>query len=288
MALSMWAVAHARIVRRRCDDAVRSGRAGRGASGVRVSDHGAVADDARAVRLTSDEVALVLRRAVEIEAASSRVPDTTATYDTAAVEAAADEVGVSPAAVRQAVAELQVGALSPEPARPRRRAAPTHLVIEQRFVSTTPWTALTVAERLLRAQLFELRRRTDERAVFRPRTDLLAVVRRKVRWGGELRFEGVSAMTVVATAIERDTLVRVEAELATTRSHVVTGAAGAGVGVALATGLGGALLAEPLLLVSALPAGTVVAAGGMRVAGRRWQQQRDDIAESLADLVDRF
>ena len=58
----------------------------------------------RSPRLTSDQVALVLRRAAELDAADaeSGLADG---YEPAAVEEAAREVGLSPAAVRQAVAD---------------------------------------------------------------------------------------------------------------------------------------------------------------------------------------
>jgi hypothetical protein len=54
------------------------------------------------------------------------------------------------------------------------------------------------------------------------------------------------------------------------------------------TGLLGAVLAEPMLVVGALPAGAVVGGGGIRVAGTRWRKRRDDVAEVLASLLDRL
>src|SRR4029450_9562612 len=99
-----------------------------------------MADALRPTRLTSDQVHLVLRRAAELDALSempsdvdgydsrgggeggrgggvaaerdalSGMPSDVDGYDSRAVEEAAREVGLSPAAVRQAVAELRVGA----------------------------------------------------------------------------------------------------------------------------------------------------------------------------------
>lgn len=246
-----------------------------------------VADARRPVRLTSDEVTLVLRRAAEIEAGSDELPDVER-YDTAAVEEAASEVGLSRAAVRQAVAELAVGSLPVEAPPPRRRSGLSHVLVEQRVVPVEPPAALRGVERLMRAQLFEPRRRTEDLAVFRPRNDVVAVARRKLNLGGAIWFRGVGCVTAAVTPVEEGTLVRLDAELATSRSNVMAGAAGAGVGVALITGLGGALMAEPVLVAGAVPAGTVVAASGMRVAGRRWRERRDDVAEALAAIADRL
>jgi hypothetical protein len=58
--------------------------------------------------------------------------------------------------------------------------------------------------------------------------------------------------------------------------------------VTVLTGLTGALLAEPGLLIAALPAGAVVGGSGLRVAGGRWQRHHDDVAEVLAGLLDRL
>ena len=88
---------------------------------------GGVTEARRDVQLTSEEVVLVLRRAAELEALADG-PGTVhdERYDARAVEEAASEVGLSTAAVRQAVAELRVGSLggphttaagSPSPAR---------------------------------------------------------------------------------------------------------------------------------------------------------------------------
>ena len=68
----------------------------------------------------------------------------------------------------------------------------------------------------------------------------------------------------------------------------MAGGAAAGTTVALFTGLLGALLAEPVLVVGALPAGAAVGGGGIRVAEARWRRRRDDVAEALDSLLDRL
>jgi hypothetical protein len=245
------------------------------------------------VPLTSDEVALVLRRAAEIEAATSDDLADPTRYDPAAIEAAAGEVGLSPSAVRQAVAELRVGSLGApaggQPlARPGRRRRPSDLVADQRSVSRAPEAVLGSLDRLLRAHLFEPGRRTADRAVFRPRDDLVARLRRRLDFVGAIRLDGVSYVTATATATDGGTLLRVEAEMARSRASVVAGSAAAGGGVATLMGLGGALFHEPTLLITALPAGTLIGAGGLRARGQRWEQKRAEIADTLAALLDRL
>lgn len=252
-------------------------------------ENGQVTDTRPPARLTSDQVALVLRRAAELDAAADA--DTgSAVYDAAAIEEAASEVGLSPAAVRRAVAELRVGALAPEVAAPprRARAAESRRISDQRLVDLTPAAARAAVDRFLRTQMFELRRRSGDRALYRLRSDLVASMRRRLDFAGAIKLDGLALVDVVVTAADDRTLVRVEAELTASRSSVVAGSAAAGAGVTLVTGLTGALLAEPGLVIAALPAGAVIGASGLRVAGGRWQRHRDDVAEVIAGLLDRL
>ncbi|HEY8523428.1 MAG TPA: hypothetical protein VIL48_00595 [Acidimicrobiales bacterium] len=236
--------------------------------------------------LSSDEVALVLRRAAELEAAADPADPTR--YDPAAVEAAASEVGLSPAAVRQAIAELRVGSLGRPPGGRIRCTRASDVVVDQRPVAGSPPAVLDAVTRLLRAHLFEPGRRTGDRAVFRPREDLVAKLQRRLDFARAVRLDGVASVTVVATEADGGTLVRAEAALARTRAGIVTGSAGMGAGVGLLLGLGGALFHEPALIIGAPPAAVVLAAGGIRRRGQRWEQQRERVADALAALLDRL
>jgi hypothetical protein len=257
-----------------------------------VRDNGGVTETGRHVRLTSDEVALVLRRAAEIEAAEDATAPGVA-YDPAAVEEAAREVGLSPAAVRQAVAELRVGVLPAAPADERRprsrgRVLASRRVTDQRLVDRPPGLALATIDRFMRTQMFELRRRSGDRSIYRHRADLIAGLRRRLDFAGVIKLEGLTLVDVVVTPADERTLVRVEAELATSHGNVVAGGAAAGTAVTVLTGLVGAVAGEAGLVVAALPAGALVGAGSMRVAGARWQRRRDDVAEVVAHLLDRL
>jgi hypothetical protein len=246
-----------------------------------------VTDIGRSRRLTGDEVALVLRRAAEIEAADDRAGAIDG-YEPAAVEEAAREVGLSPAAVRQAVAELRVGALPTEPEQGRTRAISSRVVASQRLVATSPDAVHAAVDRFLRTQMFELRRRAGDRSLYRQRSDLVASLRRGLDFAGAIKLEGLRTIDIVVTPADERTLVRIEAELASSRANAVAGGAAAGTAVTVTTGLAGALFAEPALVIASLPAGVVVGGSGMRVAGARWRKRRDDVAEVLASLLDRL
>jgi len=252
-----------------------------------------VTETGRPARLTSDEVALVLRRAAEIDTADE--PAGGEGYDPAAIEEAAREVGLSPSAVRQAVAELRVGALAPAPAaRPGRRVArrplgaSSRLVTHQRLIASSPDAVNAAVDRFMRTQMFELRRRGGDRAVYRQRSDLVAHVRRRLDFAGAIKLDGIRSIDVVATPADDRTLVRVEADLASSRANALAGGAAVGSAVTVTTGLAGALFQEVGLVVASLPMGAMVGAGSMRVAGGRWRRRRDDVAEVLASLLDRL
>ena len=79
-------------------------------------------------------------------------------------------MGLSPAAVRQAVAELRVGVLPATTTgagrrpRGRPRALTARRVTDQRLVDREPAAALAAIDRFMRTQMFELRRRSGDRS----------------------------------------------------------------------------------------------------------------------------
>jgi hypothetical protein len=252
-----------------------------------VRENVGVTDVRRSPRLTSDEVALVLRRASELDAAAE-LASPVAGYDTVAVEEAAREVGLSPAAVRQAVAELRAGALPGDVPARRGRAISSRHVCQQRLVATPAPAVLAAVDRFMRTQMLELRRRSGDRSLYRQRSDLVASVRRGLDFAGAIKFDGLRTIDVVVTPADDRTLVRIEAELTSSRANAVAAGAAAGTAVTVTTGFLGAVLAEPALVLGALPAGAVIGGSGIRVAGGRWRKRRDDVAEVLASLLDRF
>jgi hypothetical protein len=125
-----------------------------------------------------------------------------------------------------------------------------------------------------------------DRSLYRHRNDLVAGLRRKLDFAGAIRLEGLTLVDVVVTPVEGGTLIRIEAELAASRANVLAGSAAAGAGTTVVTGLIGAIIVEPALVIASLPAGLLVGGGGARVATARWQRRRDDVAEVLAGLLD--
>ena len=138
------------------------------------------------------------------------------------------------------MAELRVGAL-PVPAADRRpaRAGRSRIVTHQRLVAVAPAPVQVTVERFMRTQMFELRRRAGDRSLYRPRSDLVASLRRGLDFAGAIKLDGLRTVSVTAIEADDRTLVRVEAELTASRANAVAGGAAAGTTVALLTGLTG-------------------------------------------------
>jgi hypothetical protein len=215
-------------------------------------------------RLGPDEVALVLRRAAELDLTSAQPADEG--MPIAALEAAAAEVGLPPAMIRQAVAELRAGALTPAPA--GRRGA---VVVEAGVVPNPPKEALALVGRWLRSQAFERHRVRDGAETWRQREDVFAKVQRSVDWIGHVRLQDVREVTVRAIPVQEGTLVRVEATLQ--GSVVAMPGIGAGVGAVVGSGTG--MVTAGLLATGtagAVALGTVVAGAG--AVGGWWTGRR--------------
>jgi hypothetical protein len=249
-----------------------------------------VPETRRTPRLSYDEAALVLRRAVELDAEADAAAGGPAGYDPAALEAAAREVGLSPAAVRQAVAELRAGALAPaeDDRRGRGRQVSSRSVVRQRVVDAAGPAAQVTIGHFLRTQMFELAQRSGDRTVYRPRRDLVASLRRGLDFAGTIRLDGLRMITTVVTPADDRTLVRVEAELAASRANAVARGAAAGAGIAFLGSLIGAVAQQPDLIIVSLPVGAALGAGGVRFTGSRWRRQRESVEEALDRMLDRL
>lgn len=256
---------------------------------------GGVSTSPEPVRLTADEAAAVLRRAVALDAGLV-APAGADMIEVGVLEQAATEAGVSPDAVRQAVAELRAGALVPvtgasAPGTSRRLMGP-RVAADQRVLGLVPEQALDRAGHALQRQLFELRRADTTRALWRRRTDIAASIQRVVDLTGRIKFSSVDAIMVTAVPVGSGgpgaSLVRVEADLANLRSVVAASAAvpagiawAGGTVVTLATG-------EPMVLAAASAGG--MAAGGVGLSvGRAWyRRQHRQVGELLGWLLDQI
>jgi hypothetical protein len=271
-----------------------------------------------APRLSSDEVALVLRRAADLEAEAER-PAAPGGVEPAAVEEAAREVGLSPEAVRQALAELHAGALGPSGRSGRRGLAArspagvaAHVAVEARLVAAEADTVHATTADFLRREAFGLRRHHAGQAVYHRRTDVGARARRLVHAGGSMQLSGVRTVTVAVTALDtsatpvargaaepvaagdgrvgdaggsgRRHLVRVEAEVASNRLGDRLRAAGAAAAAGTTLAVAGLLAGLGLLAVAGGVAGGVAAR--LWLGRRLRQRRRDEVREVLAALLD--
>lgn len=251
-------------------------------------------------RLSSDEVALVLRRAADLEAHTDGRPVDDG-FDTAAVEEAAREVGLSPTAVRQALAELHTGELSTEK---RRRPARVSASIVQlaRLVPCPPDVVHRTADDFLKRQTFELRRRNGPTTLYRQRKDLSASLRRGLNFQGAIKLEGVRALTMTVTPVsggsEGDSagggdrggqvrsMVRLVAELQG-RAAMNTLANVTGLGTAVMIGVPGLIFISPAgAAIVALSTGAGVTASGLAVGNSWWRRRRANVNEVLDGLLD--
>lgn len=210
----------------------------------------------------------IIRRAAELDAhrpgsGNHELPG----FDRRALEAAADEVGISPAAVRQAMAEHDAGALARREDRNVLGPARTQAVS---IVDLPLQTARAHVDRWLKGQLLEIHARRGEEIEWRRRGDLAAKLRRRVDPTKRIRLGDVDAVIVSVVAEGEDrSVVRICADLTHTRSGLLSGV----VALPSAAGpvLGGAaalLMAEPLFFLGGIPAGLALGSVGL-YAGRR-------------------
>lgn len=218
-------------------------------------------------RLDPDAAREIIRRASELDG----VPGLEAHgVDRAALAAAADEVGISSAALRRAMAEHDAGSLAPVTDRggllgPARAQA-------ARVVDVSLASAQSRVDHWLKSQLLERYARNGDEVEWRPRDDLGAKVRRKVdaKINRRVRLGQVDAVfaTVVDAGDDRS-LVRLVVDLDNTRRGLRTGvvaiptASGPVLGAAAA-----AVTGEIFFLIGGVPAGLALGALGV-VGGRR-------------------
>jgi hypothetical protein len=114
------------------------------------------------VRLTPEQVQLVLRRASELDQVGA-----TEGVSTAEVASLAAEVGLSPATVQQALAEMRSGVLAaPRPVGALERVLGRRQLVIERVVPGRAVAVQRRIERFLRQQLLQIKRHFGERVVW--------------------------------------------------------------------------------------------------------------------------
>jgi len=225
-------------------------------------------------RLSSDEAALVFRRAAELQVARQAAnPD--AALDLEAVEAAGREVGLSRTAVREAVAELRARGV---PGTPGTSVVLTDAVAA-RTVRRSPSSVTRALVDFLEDEVLVLDRDLGDRAVWVPEPGVEAAIERRLD-AGDLRPVRRLVAAVVAVPGERRTHVRLEAEVAGPSASLR-----AGLPVAAASALGaGAAVIEPVAGAGMLAAGLVLA--GLGWASARGSRRR--AAAGVREALERF
>lgn len=239
--------------------------------------------------LSEGEAALVFRRAAELE---STAPGEQPTFDANTLERIGAEAGISPAAIRQAVAELQAGRLTPATTGRRRlpNLVPNEVVIERRLAAPSS----TVNQRLetyLRHQMFRVCRRRGALTVWEPNQGLVANLVRGTDVIDRMRLSKVDRVELHVEADGGATRVRIVLDVGRARTSAragsITGAALGGAGL-VAAGAGLVLGAgEVALLLPVTSAGAAGAFIGARSNYAKKIKRAVDALELVLDELER-
>ena len=251
--------------------------------------------------LTLDQVQTVLRRAVQLEQ-RKHVPDA-AGLSREELTRIALESGLSPAAVEEAMRELQVGSIGSE----QKQALLDRLVgpastTSARVIERPPAIAKSELQRILRDELLEQVDRDGTRTIWVPESGARANLMRAVRkvWSGRKDLRDVELSCEVRPADEtgQRALVSMEARIAGRGRYTAPTAiigAGAGIAAVLLASIGLAELAQhaaeatQVLLASGATAavGTGIAAMTASASSRAWREKARRVRASLDRLLDR-
>lgn len=240
-------------------------------------------------RVDDEQIALVLRRASELDGQSaSSHPG----LDLAVLEEAAVEAGLSRESVRRAVAELRAGALvAGDGMAARRKGLGPEAVTVSRCVPGPPADVDGILRRFLAAEQFAVRRDFGASAVWVRRHDVRARVRLQYDRSIHRRlflsdFEqvefavaeepGGGGMVVVKLTVSVKALLR---------THRQAVGAGAGIGLAVGT-ISGAALGMPEVLVLVPGALAAGGAAGHRLGARHVRTSVDDLTTRLEGFLD--
>jgi hypothetical protein len=238
-------------------------------------------------RLTPRKVQLVLRRAAELD---QRTP-TDEAMSPAEIEALASEVGLSPAAVQQALAEVRAGALA-EPRQPGalERVLGDRTIVVERTVRGNAAEVQRRVERALRGQMLRKQRDFGARSLWEHAPGWLPALRRSLDWAGTLALGDARTIEVSVvdagdgdSGAERRSRVRFTVDVGALQRRVVAGASlGTAVGVAAALVLWAMNTPLPFEWLAAAGA----TATGSIASVRSYRRQMTTTANALERLCD--
>ena len=238
-------------------------------------------------RLTQDEAAAVFRRAAELEAEADPTGATAGGLDRTAVEVAAVEAGLSPAAVRRAMSELEAGRLSVE--RGRRFSWKASTATVERALPMPAGTAVATIEAFLRRQTFRTVRRRGDVSVWEPASGLSAQVVRGTDLSGRLRLKKVNLVTVCVTPdlTGLSCTVRIDLDFTAERRKQRGGAiTGVVVGTTVVAGAATAAVIGPELALLAVPGGAGIGVGGWFGARSSYSSAVDKAVSAIELVLD--
>jgi hypothetical protein len=247
----------------------------------------------RSSPLDRSAVERVLARAAELQATGSDSADGSELTEAQLVEIAR-EAGLSPANVRQAIAEERTRIALPEERGLAAALAGPATTTAMRIVPGTPaQVSARVDQWLDREACMRVLRRYGERVVWEPRRDFLGNLRRGLSGGDGGALRGVTSLAVSVTdAGDGRSLVRLDADVRRARSQRlavggVTASTGAAAG---ATMLGVGVVAHAMLaVVVPLAIVPIVAGAGAAYAIARAQRGAvERVQTSMERLLDRL
>jgi hypothetical protein len=241
--------------------------------------------------VTTEEAAWVFRRAAELDAATTGVPE--AVLDGRALESAGVEAGLSARSIRVALGELRAGALAP--AEPDLDSPPSRrTLVRSRAVPGPPGAVAAALEEIARRNLLVVRRRRGASTVWdrrhgpaaavarswpgRGRRPLADVTRLSARLGPVPGAPGMVQVELRADLPPARRLVPLRTRLGVGTGVVVGGA------VAVAPLGGGLAVGEALLVLAGAGGATWAGSTGLR-AGR---DARAALGDALAYVLDRL
>jgi hypothetical protein len=240
-------------------------------------------------RLDDEQIALVLRRATELDGQS---PAGQPGLDLAVLEEAAVEAGLSRESVRRAVAELRAGALvadDPTPAR-RRRLGPDTVTVSRCVPGPAP-AVQDILRRFLAKEQFHLRRDFGTSSIWTRRQDVRARV--KVQYDRSIHRRLMlndAEQVEIAVAEEPGergmVMVKVTVDVkALLRAHRQSVGKGAGLGLTAAA-FGAAVLGMPEA-VFVIPGATATGmAVGHRLGVKHVRTTVEDLTTRLEGFLD--
>jgi hypothetical protein len=213
----------------------------------------------------------VLARAAELQASSGDDSETSDALSEEQIVELGKEVGLSPANIRQALAEERARIEPPADATSgvASRLFGGTRVAAQRLVSGTPERVLATLDRWMqREEWLRVVRQRADRIIWEPRRGFLGSVRQLLRGSEYALYRANDIAATVVRVDERSTLVRLEADFTVLRRTMV-GQTGVGTVVGGASTV--ALIAMGVMIpVAVAPA--VVFAGASYATSRRTQQ----------------